>query len=87
MEGQSTRTVVIAFLSNVAIAVAKLIGGLLSGSTGLLAEAAHSAADTVNEVCLAIGLYRSRRLADISVVASDRAVSDEAPRYPTIAPL
>jgi Co/Zn/Cd efflux system component len=43
-EGESTRTVVIALLSNVAIAVAKLIGGLLSGSTGLLAEAAHSAA-------------------------------------------
>lgn len=65
-EGESTRTVVVALLSNVAIAVAKLIGGLLSGSTGLLAEAAHSAADTVNEICLAIGLYRDRRPADIA---------------------
>jgi cation diffusion facilitator family transporter len=65
-EGESTRTIVIALLSNVAIAVAKLIGGLLSGSTGLLAEAAHSAADTVNEICLAIGLYRDRRPADIA---------------------
>ena len=65
-EGESTRTVVIALLSNVAIAVAKLIGGLLSGSTGLLAEAAHSAADTVNEICLAIGLYRDRRPADVA---------------------
>jgi cation diffusion facilitator family transporter len=64
-EGESTRTVIIALLSNVAIAVAKLIGGLVSGSTGLLAEAAHSAADTVNEVCLAIGLYRDRRPADV----------------------
>ncbi len=65
-EGEGTRTVVIALLSNVAIAVAKLIGGLLSGSTGLLAEAAHSAADTVNEICLAIGLCRDRRPADIA---------------------
>jgi cation diffusion facilitator family transporter len=64
-EGESTRTVVIALLSNVAIAVAKLIGGLVSGSTGLLAEAAHSAADTVNEICLGIGLYRDRRPADL----------------------
>jgi cation diffusion facilitator family transporter len=65
-EGESTRTVVIALLSNVAIAIAKLIAGLISGSTGLLAEAAHSAADTVNEICLAIGLYRDRRPADIT---------------------
>ena len=64
-EGEGTRTIVIALLSNVAIAVAKLIGGLLSGSTGLLAEAAHSAADTVNEICLAIGLYRDRQPADL----------------------
>ena len=65
-EGESKRTVGIALLSNVAIAVAKLIGGLLSGSTGLLAEAAHSAADTVNEICLAIGLYRDRRPTDVA---------------------
>jgi cation diffusion facilitator family transporter len=65
-EGESTRTVVIALLANVAIAIAKLIAGLISGSTGLLAEAAHSAADTVNEICLAIGLYRDRRPADIA---------------------
>src|ERR1700722_8000809 len=65
-EGEGTRTVVIALLSDVAIAVAKLIGGLLSGSTGLLAEAAHSAADTVNEIFLAIGLYRDRQPADAS---------------------
>jgi divalent metal cation (Fe/Co/Zn/Cd) transporter len=65
-EGESTRTVVIALLSTVAIAVAKLIAGLISRSTGLLAEAAHFAADTVNEICLAIGLYRDRRPADIA---------------------
>jgi cation diffusion facilitator family transporter len=58
--GDSTRTVVIAFLANIVIAVAKLIAGLTSGSTGMLAEAAHSAADSINEVFLAIGLYRQQ---------------------------
>jgi hypothetical protein len=49
---------VIAFLANIVIAIAKLIAGLASRSTGMLAEAAHSAADSVNEVFLAVGLYR-----------------------------
>jgi Cation efflux family len=42
------------------IAVAKLIGGVVSGSTGMLAEAAHSAADSVNEIFLAVGFYREK---------------------------
>ena len=57
-EGESTRTVVIAFLANLVIAIAKLIAGLASQSTGMLAESAHSGADAINEVFLAIGLYR-----------------------------
>jgi cation diffusion facilitator family transporter len=63
-EGEGIRTIVIALLANVVIAVAKLIAGLVSRSTALLAEAAHSAADTVNEVFLAIGLHRDRHPAD-----------------------
>jgi cation diffusion facilitator family transporter len=63
-EGESTRTIVIALLANVVIAVAKLIAGLASGSTGMLAEAAHSAADSVNEVFLAIGVHRDRQPPD-----------------------
>jgi cation diffusion facilitator family transporter len=51
-------------LANVVIAIAKLIGGLVSGSTGMLAEAAHSAADAVNEIFLAVGLHRDRKPAD-----------------------
>ena len=62
--GESIRTVVIAFLANIVIAIAKLIAGLASRSTGMLAEAAHSAADSVNEVFLAVGLYRDRTPAD-----------------------
>jgi cation diffusion facilitator family transporter len=63
-EGQSVRTIVIALFANIVIGIAKLIGGLVSGSTGMLAEAAHSAADSVNEIFLAIGLHRDRQPAD-----------------------
>ena len=63
-EGESTRTIVIALLANVVIAIAKLIAGLVSGSTAMLAEAAHSAADSVNELFLGIGLRRGRQPAD-----------------------
>jgi cation diffusion facilitator family transporter len=63
-EGESTRTIVIALLANLVIGIAKLIAGLVSGSTGMLAEAAHSAADSVNEVFLAVGLHRDRQPAD-----------------------
>src|SRR4051794_5172957 len=50
--GGSRRTVLIALAANAAIAVVKLAGGLVSGSTALLAEAAHSLADTVNQAFL-----------------------------------
>jgi cation diffusion facilitator family transporter len=63
-EGESPRTIVIALLANVVIGVAKLIAGLASGSSAMLAEAAHSAADCVNEVFLALGLYRARQPPD-----------------------
>jgi cation diffusion facilitator family transporter len=49
---------VIALLANIVIAIAKLIAGLASHSTGMLAESAHSAADAVNEIFLAVGLHR-----------------------------
>jgi cation diffusion facilitator family transporter len=47
--GSSRKTVIIALAANALIAVAKLIGGVISGSTALLAEAAHSVADTTNQ--------------------------------------
>src|SRR5260221_8052056 len=60
----SVRTIVFALIANVIIAVAKLISGLISGSTALLAEAAHSLADSSNEVLLGISLRRSAVPAD-----------------------
>ncbi len=63
-QGESSRTILIALLANVVIAVAKVIAGVVSGSSAMLAEAAHSAADSVNEVLLAISLRRDRAPAD-----------------------
>jgi cation diffusion facilitator family transporter len=63
-QGESPRTIVIALAANLVIGVAKLLAGLASGSSAMIAEAAHSAADCVNEVFLAIGLYRARQPAD-----------------------
>jgi len=57
--GESIRTVVIALVVNVVIAAAKLVTGLISGSTALIAEAAHSLADASNEVLLGISLRRA----------------------------
>src|SRR6476619_8156352 len=61
---ESVGTVLVAGSANLAIAVAKLVGGLLSGSTAMLAEAAHSFADTLNQVFLMAALKRSKKPAD-----------------------
>ncbi|MET7977681.1 cation diffusion facilitator family transporter [Streptomyces mirabilis] len=57
-------TVLVALGANLLIAVAKAVGGLLAGSPALLSEAAHSVADSMNEVFLLAALRRSRRPAD-----------------------
>lgn len=62
--GESAGTVVIAGAVNLGIAVAKLLGGLISHSSAMLAEAAHSVADTVTEVLLFVALKRGDRPAD-----------------------
>jgi cation diffusion facilitator family transporter len=63
-DDESTGTVLLAGTANLAIAVAKLVGGLISGSTAMLAEAAHSFADTLNQVFLMAALKRSKKPAD-----------------------
>lgn len=52
---------IVAVAANLAIAVAKIVAALLTGSASMWAEAAHSVADTGNEVLLFIGLRRSGR--------------------------
>ncbi len=60
----SLTTVLIAFGANLLVAVAKSAAALLTGSASILAEAAHSWADTGNEVFLLIAFRRSRRPPD-----------------------
>jgi len=62
--GESTLTVVLAGGVNLAIAVLKLVAGIVTGSAAMLSEAAHSVADTITEVLLLTALKRSERPAD-----------------------
>ncbi|MGY1741283.1 MULTISPECIES: cation diffusion facilitator family transporter [unclassified Blastococcus] len=62
--GESTGTVVVAGLANLGIAIAKLVGGLISHSSAMLSEAAHSLADTITEVLLFVALKRGDRAPD-----------------------
>ncbi|WP_018333534.1 cation diffusion facilitator family transporter [Actinomycetospora chiangmaiensis] len=62
--GQSTLSVILALAANAAVGVLKLVAGLLTGSSAMLAEAAHSAADCVTEVLLFTALRRSGKRAD-----------------------
>jgi cation diffusion facilitator family transporter len=61
---ESARTVLLAGAANLLIAVAKLVAGLAAGSSAMLAEAAHSVGDTMNQAFLLTALRRSRRPAD-----------------------
>jgi cation diffusion facilitator family transporter len=61
---ESTTTVVVAIAANLGIAIAKGLAGALSGSAAMLSEAAHSLADTSNEVMLLVAVKRSDRPAD-----------------------
>ncbi|MEV0227732.1 cation diffusion facilitator family transporter [Streptomyces sp. NPDC050704] len=57
-------TVLVALAANIVIAMAKAVGGFVAGSPALLSEAAHSVADSMNELFLLAALRRSRRPAD-----------------------
>jgi cation diffusion facilitator family transporter len=63
-DSKTRLTILMALAANLLIAAAKAVGGLLTGSPALLSEAAHSVADSVNEVFLLASLRRSRRPAD-----------------------
>lgn len=61
---ESRATVLVALAINLLIAAAKAAAALITGSSALLAEAAHSVADTGNESFLLVALRRSSRPAD-----------------------
>ena len=60
----SARTVWVALGANLLVGVAKSVAAVVTGSASMLAEAAHSWADTGNEVFLLIANRRSRRPPD-----------------------
>jgi cation diffusion facilitator family transporter len=62
--GGTRRTVIIAGAANLFVGIIKLAAGLLSGSSAMLAEAAHSAADTLNQAFLLTSVHRGKRPAD-----------------------
>jgi cation diffusion facilitator family transporter len=63
-ESESTLTVLLALAANVGVGILKLAAGLLTGSSALLSEAAHSVGDSTTELLLLVALHRSGRPAD-----------------------
>lgn len=65
---ESTRTVLYALAVNVTVCAVKTTAGLLSGSSAMLAEAAHSAVDCTTQVMLYAGARHERRRAGVRYV-------------------
>ena len=59
-----TRAIVAALLANIGIAVTKFVAWAFSGSSSMLAEGAHSLADSGNQLMLLIGGRKSKRAPD-----------------------
>ncbi len=64
--GDSALTVIIALVANGLLAAAKTFAGFVTGSASMMAEAAHSWADTGNEVFLLIAERQGRKPRDES---------------------
>lgn len=61
---ESTVTVIVAFVANLLIAVAKTVAAFLTGSASMVAESAHSWADTGNEIFLFVADKRGVKRRD-----------------------
>jgi cation diffusion facilitator family transporter len=61
--GGGTRAIIAALAANAGIALAKFVGFVITGSSSMLAEAAHSVADTSNQALLLLGQKTSQRRA------------------------
>src|SRR5439155_3565679 len=62
--GRNQRIIAVALLAHLVVAAAKLVAGSTTGSAALLAEDAHSTADSVNELLLGLSLKHGRRPSD-----------------------
>jgi len=61
MPNESTRTVLVALVAGLGVAVAKAAAAVITGSPALAAEASHSLADTANDLFLLFAQRRSSR--------------------------
>ncbi|HUA45591.1 MAG TPA: cation diffusion facilitator family transporter [Solirubrobacteraceae bacterium] len=59
----SMRTVLVALVAGLGVALAKAGAAVFTGSSALAAEASHSLADTANDLFLLVAQHRSRRAA------------------------
>jgi cation diffusion facilitator family transporter len=57
----SKKAILAAFVANLGIAIAKFVGFAITRSSGMLAEAGHSLADTGNQALLLLGAKRAKR--------------------------
>jgi cation diffusion facilitator family transporter len=60
----STRTLVVALLANLGIAVSKFVAAAITGSSAMLTEGVHSVVDSVNQLLLMWGRRAAKRPAD-----------------------
>jgi len=64
MPSDSTRTVLVALGAGLGVALAKVAAAVFTGSAALAAEAAHSLADSGNDLSLFVAQRRSSRPSD-----------------------
>ena len=62
--GDTTRTILVALGAGLAVAVAKVVATVVTASPAMAAEAAHSLADTANDLFLVVAQHRSARPPD-----------------------
>lgn len=58
------KAIIAAFCANLAIAIAKFVGFLITGASSMLSEAIHSVADTGNQALLLLGRKQANKDAD-----------------------
>jgi cation diffusion facilitator family transporter len=61
----STRTLVVALLANLGIAVSKFVAAAITGSSAMLTEGVHSVVDSTNQLLLMWGRHAARRPPDM----------------------
>ncbi|WP_234753645.1 cation diffusion facilitator family transporter [Arthrobacter ramosus] len=66
MPSSSLMTVILAFAANLLVAAAKTVAAILTGSASMIAESAHSWADTGNQIFLLVAERRSSKKRDVA---------------------